>query len=58
MANYKVHPDFNLEQSPVQYYFTVFFLVLAGGTLLPVMGIMGLDLIRRLFPHAGLKRRK
>jgi hypothetical protein len=58
MANYKVHPDFNLEQSPAQYYFTVFFLVLAGGTLLPVMGIMGLDLIRRLFPHAGLKRRK
>jgi len=58
MANYRVHPEFNLDKSPAKYYFTVFFLVLAGGTLLPLMGIMGLDLIRRLFPHAALKRRK
>ena len=55
---YRVHPEFNLEKSPAKYYFTAFFLVLAGGTLLPLMGIMGLDLIRRLFPHASLKRRK
>jgi hypothetical protein len=58
MAQYKVHPEFNLEKSPIQYYFTVLFLVLAGGTLLPLMGLMGLDLVRRLFPRAGLKRKR
>ena len=58
MAQYKVHPEFNMEQSPTQYYFTVLFLALAGGTLLPLMGLMGLDLVRRLFPRAGLKRKR
>ena len=58
MASYKVHTEFNLEQSPFEYYFQVFFIVLTGGTLLPLMGIMFLDLVRRLFPNAALKRRK
>ena len=58
MANYKVHTEFNLEQSPFEYYFQVFFIVLTGGTLLPLMGIMFLDLVRRLFPNAAIKRSK
>jgi hypothetical protein len=58
MANYKVHNEFNREQSPFRYFFQVFFIVLTGGTLLPLMGIMFLDLVRRLFPHAALKRSK
>jgi hypothetical protein len=56
MASYKVHTEFNREQSPVAYYFQAFFITLAGGTLLPLMGIMFLDLVRRLFPNAALKR--
>ncbi len=58
LAKYKVHSEFNLEQSPAQYFFTVFFIVLTGGTLLPLMGIIFLDLIRRFFPNATIKRRK
>jgi len=58
MANYKVHAEFNKAQSPLQYYFQVFFIVLAGGTLLPLMGLLFLDLTRRLFPNAVIKRSK
>jgi hypothetical protein len=57
-ATYAVHAEFNKDQSPVQYYFTLFFIVLTGGTLLPLMGIIFLDCIRRIFPHAVIKRRK
>ncbi len=58
LAKYKVHAEFDLEQSPAHYYFRVFFITLTGGTLLPLMGIMFLDLVRRMFPNARLKRRK
>lgn len=57
-AKYKVHSEFNLEQSPGEYYFSIFFITLTGGTLLPLMGIIFLDLLRKLFPNATLKRRK
>ena len=57
-ASYSVHAEFNLVQSPVQYFFTVFFIVLTGGTLLPLMGIIFLDIVRRFFPHATIGRRK
>lgn len=49
LAEYDVHPEFDKEQSPSEYYFTAFFLLLTGGTLLPLTGIMFLDLTRRLF---------
>ncbi len=58
LAKYNVHAEFNLDQSPAEYYFTVFFIILTGGTLLPLMGIMFLDMVRRLFPNASLTRRK
>jgi hypothetical protein len=58
MADYKVHAEFNREESPLQYWFQVFFIVLTGGTLLPLMGLMFLDLIRRMFPNAVIKRSK
>ncbi|MEN8263936.1 MAG: cytochrome C [Nitrospirota bacterium] len=57
-ASYGVHAEFNLVQSPIQYFFTVFFIVLTGGTLLPLMGIIFLDIVRRFFPHAKIGRRK
>jgi hypothetical protein len=57
-ASYSVHAEFNLVQSPIQYFFTVFFIVLTGGTLLPLMGIIFLDIVRRFFPHATIGRRK
>ncbi len=57
-ASYKMHAEFNRDQSPAEYYFTVFFIILTGGTLLPLMGIMFLDMLRRLFPHFTFKRRK
>ncbi len=58
LANYKVHAEFSLENSPVEYFFTVFFIVLTGGTLLPLMFIILLDLIRRFFPNAQIGRRE
>ncbi len=56
MASYKVHAEFNKEQNAFHYYFQVFFILLTGGTLLPLMGLLLLDLIRRLFPNAVIKR--
>jgi len=53
LASYKVHTEFNLDQSPLQYYFTVFFIALTGLTLLPLMGIMFMDLVKRLFSKDG-----
>ncbi len=58
LATYGVHSEFNLSQSPGQYFFTVFFIILTGCTLLPLMGIIFLDLVRRFFPHATIGRRK
>jgi len=58
LANYKVHLEFDPEQSPRAYYFKIFFITLTGGTLLPLMGVMFLDLFRRLFPNIRITRRK
>ena len=58
LANYKVHMEFDPVQSPREYYFKIFFITLTGGTLLPLMGIMFLDLFRRLFPNIKITRRK
>ena len=58
LASYKVHAEVSLSQSPMQYYFTLFFIILTGGTLLPLMFIIFLDLLRRLFPNATIRRRK
>ncbi len=58
LATYAVHSEFNLDQSPAQYYFTVFFIILTGGTLLPLMFIILLDIIRRFAPHAMIGRKK
>ncbi len=58
LAKYGVHSEFNLTQSPVQYFFTAFFIVLTGGTLLPLMVIIFLDIVRRFFPNATIGRRK
>jgi hypothetical protein len=58
LASYKVHAEFNLDQNPVIYYFTVFFIVLTGGTLLPLMGVIFLDCLRRLFPNVTIIKRK
>jgi len=48
LASYDVHPQLDKEKSPSEYYFTALFLLLTGGTLLPLTGIMFLDLSRRL----------
>lgn len=58
LAGYETHPEFNLDKDPVEYYFTMFFIILTGGTLLPLMGIMLLELLRRLFPNAKLGGRE
>ena len=58
LAKYKVHPDLNLIRNPGQYYFSAFFIVLTGGTLLPLMGIIFLDLVRRLFSGFKIVRSK
>jgi hypothetical protein len=58
LAKYGVHSEFNLTQSPAQYFFTAFFIVLTGGTLLPLMVIIFLDIVRRFFPNATIGRRK
>jgi hypothetical protein len=58
LADYKVHMELTAENSPKEYYFRLFFIALTGGTLLPLMGIMFLDLFRRLFPNIKITRRK
>jgi len=58
LADYNPHPVFNQAKKPRQYYFTALFILLTGGTLLPLMFIMFMDLIRSLFPHASLRRKK
>ena len=58
LADYKVHAEYSYAQNPLQYYFRTLFLLLTGGTLLPLLGLMGLDLIRRLFPNARTKRNR
>ena len=57
-ARYNVHPEYNLGQNPAEYFFTTFFIFLTGGTLLPLMGIIFLDSLRRLFPNVLIKRRR
>ncbi len=58
LATYGVHSEFNLTQSPAQYFFTAFFIVLTGGTLLPLMVIIFLDIGRRFLPNASIGGRK
>jgi len=58
MADYNPHPVFDQKQNPRQYYFTALFILLTGGTLLPLMFIMFMDLVRSLFPDASLRRKK
>ncbi|OQX18413.1 MAG: hypothetical protein BWK76_07625 [Desulfobulbaceae bacterium A2] len=55
-ANYQVHAEFSKKQNPTIYWFTTFFIILTGGTLLPLMAIMFLDLLRRLIPNASFRR--
>jgi hypothetical protein len=56
LATYDVHAEFALDQSPGQFYVTVFFIFLTGCTLLPLMVIIFLDLLRRLFPNLVLRK--
>ena len=58
LSTYAVHAEFNLDQSKTHYFFTLFFIILTGGTLMPLMGIIFLDLVRRFFPNAVMKGRK
>ncbi len=58
MAKYQVHAEFNRARNPKHYYFSLAFIVLTGGTLLPLMGIMFLDILRRIFPNATLRRNR
>jgi hypothetical protein len=58
LGKYRVHAEFNLKKNPVEYYFTLFFIFLTGGTLLPLMCIIFFDLLRRLFPNVTRKRRR
>lgn len=57
-AAYDVHAEFRPDENPVLFWFTVFFRVIAGGTLLPLCGLILLDLLRRTFPHAVLVLRR
>jgi hypothetical protein len=56
LAEYNVHPEFDVKESPVQFYFTMFFYLLTGGTLLPLFCFILLDLNRRLFSRPEKKR--
>ena len=57
LAQFKVHAVFSKRQSPARYYFQSAFIILTGGTLLPLLGIMLLDSIRRLFPTLSRRRK-
>jgi hypothetical protein len=54
LASYSVHAEFRPEQGLGWYAFNIFFYVLAGAALLPLLVIILLDLLRRHFPGAVL----
>ncbi len=58
---YDPHAEFVARQGTFRHFVTVFFYLLAGGTLLPLLGLILLDLLRRIFPEAvfdtGRRRR-
>ncbi len=56
-AEYDIHAEFRPDSNPVLFWFTVFFYCIAGGTLLPLCGLILLDLLRRIFPHLVLVKR-
>lgn len=56
-ATYNVHAEFSQEKNPGQFYFTVFFIFLTGGVLLPLMLVIFLDLLRRLFPNLTFQKK-
>ncbi len=58
LAEYKVHAEFDMDQSPYRYSFKLFFMALTGGVLLSMTGLLFLDLVRKMFPNATLRRRK
>lgn len=51
LARYKVHASFDPQKSPLQFTFRLFFIVLTGGTLLPLLGMMFFDMMRKLVGH-------
>lgn len=53
MARYQVHSAFDRVLNPDQYYFRVFFILLTGGTLLPLLALMLLDQVHRLVCKHG-----
>ncbi len=50
--SYQLHAEINTESNSVLLFFTMFFHVLAGGTLIPLYGVILLDLLRRHIPEA------
>lgn len=58
LAEYEVHPKFDAKENPFQFYFQIGFLLLTGGVLLPICGLLFLELLRRMFPNVSLRRRK
>lgn len=55
LADFDVHAEFT-PQSPGRFYVTIFFIFLTGCVLLPLMGIIFLDLLRRLFPNIVIRK--
>jgi len=55
LADFDVHAEFTAD-SPGRFYVTIFFIFLTGCVLLPLMGIIYLDLLRRLFPNLVIRR--
>lgn len=51
LARYKVHANFDPRESPMRFTFRLFFIVLTGGTLLPLLGLMFFDMLRKLVGH-------
>ena len=56
-ATFDVHAELSQKKSPGQFYVTVFFIVLTGSVLLPLMLVIFLDLLRRLFPNVTFQKR-
>jgi hypothetical protein len=55
LAEYDVHADFTPD-SKGRFFFTCFFIFLTGCVLLPLMGVIFLDLLRRQFPNLVIRR--
>ena len=58
LGRYQVHANFDPQKSPLQFTFRLFFIAITGGTLLPLLGMMFFDMLRKLVASDSHRKRR